>query len=527
MRGDYPMISNIFQSPAGGLVSRRSLFMLPAMAAAPNLGAQIASALLPAGLVGDGATLNTRAIQSAIDRCSTGGGGTVLLPAGRYLTGTLHLRDHVTLMLEPGAVLLGSKRLDDYPALHDAVSSYTSNYTDRCLVRADGATDIAITGRGTIDGNGPAFAGEYKVRPYLMRFVGCRNIHISGITLQNPAMWTQHYLECEDVHIDGIRVHSRRPRVNNDGIDIDSCRRVRIADCDVDAGDDAIVLKATTTSPCRDVVVTNCILSSLCNAFKLGTESNGGFDSIVFSNSTIYDTQLAGIALETVDGGDLRRVSISNIVMRNTRFPIFLRLGNRARPISENSPRPGIASFSGVMIRGVIAEASSPFGCLIAGLPDHPVADVMLEDVQLTSPGGGDPLPADHQVPERPEAYPEAGMFGPLPASGIYCRHVRAFSLNNVSLRTLTPDSRPLLCADDADDLTISSLSGPGSASALIDFQNVRHARIRNTRTAGNSQALLKMSGSQTQDIAVTSDEAETPPILSGPDVGAKAWRLR
>lgn len=503
------------------------MFMLPALAAAPHRLAQNASSLLPTALAGDGVTLNTRAIQAAIDGCAAAGGGTVLLPPGRFLTGTLHLREHVTLRLEPGAVLLGSKRLEDYPVLHDAVSSYTSNYTERSLIRADGAAGIAITGAGAIDGNGPAFAGPYKVRPYLMRFVGCRNVHISGITLRNPAMWTQHYLDCEDVLVEGIRVRSRRPGVNNDGIDVDSCRRVRIANCDIDAGDDAIVLKATTGTPCRDVVVTNCVLSTLCNAFKLGTESEGGFDNIVFSNTAIYDTQLAGIALETVDGGDLRRVSISNIVMRNTRYPIFLRLGNRARPITSTAPRPGIASFAEVMIRGVIAGASSPFGCLIAGLPGHPVQDVILEDIHFTTPGGGALLPASHSIPERPQAYPEAAMFGPLPASGIYCRHVRGLSLNRITLRTAAPDPRPMLFADDADDLAVSNLTGPPAAGPLIEFQNVRHARIRDTRASAGAQALLKMSGSETQDVAISSDQAEAPRILAAPEVGAKTWRLK
>ncbi|HUV97139.1 MAG TPA: glycoside hydrolase family 28 protein [Acidobacteriaceae bacterium] len=512
---------------AGWLVSRRSLFMLPALAAAPQLGAQSRSNFLPTGLTGDGVTLDTHAIQAAIDRCTAAGGGSVVLPAGRYLTGTLRLRDHVTLVLEAGAVLLGSTRLEDYPILHDAISSFTSTYTDRCLIRADGASDIAITGAGTIDGNGTAFAGKYKVRPFLMRFVGCHGVHVTGITLQNPAMWTQHYLECQDVLIEGIRVRSRRARVNNDGIDVDSCQRVRIANCDIDAGDDAIVLKATTNSPCRDVVVTNCILSTLCNAFKLGTESNGGFDNIVFSNSSIYDTQLAGIALETVDGGNLGRVNISNIVIRNTRYPIFLCLGNRARPVTENAPRPGIAAFSGVMIRGVIAEASSPFGCLIAGLPDHPIEDVVLDDIQLTTTGGGVPFQADQQVPERPDAYPEAHMFGPLPASGLYCRHVRGLSLSRIVLRTSRPDLRPVLVADDAENLTVSNLSGPATGNPLIELHNVRHARIRETRTSGSEQALLSMSGSETQDISVAPDQEETPRILSSPDVSAKAWRLK
>jgi polygalacturonase len=504
-------------------VTRRSLLFLPVLAAAPRLAAQTSPYTTPTGLVGDGVTLNTQALQAAIDRCAAAGGGQLLLGPGRYLTGTLRLRDRVTLVLDAGAVLLGSTRLEDYPVLHDAIPSYTSTYTDRCLIRADGATDVAIRGAGVIDGNGTAFAGEYKVRPYLMRFIACRGVRVEGVTLRDSPMWVQHYLACEDVLIDGIRVRSRRKSVNNDGIDIDSCTRVRIANCDIDCGDDAIVLKATTASPCRDVVVTNCILSTLCNAFKLGTESNGGFDNIVFSNSAIYNTRLGGIALEMVDGGPLRRVSISNIVMRDTGCPIFLRLGNRARPVTAGDPRPGMGSFSGVMIRGVNAEAASSVCCSVTGLPGHPVEDVLLEDIQLTVPGGDAAFAADRKVPEVPEAYPESGMFGKLPAYGFYCRHVRGLSLTRVAFRTQKSDNRPALLADDVEALSVSNLSGSPSASPLLDFHNVQRVRVRETQTSG--QPLLRLSGSETRDVALARDQPEEPLIQAAPEVPPTSWR--
>lgn len=522
------MTLDSFRSPQGSQFSRRRLLLLPAFtAAAPRLFAQTGSSVTPTGAARDGVTLDTGAIQSAIDRCGAAGGGEVVLPPGRYLTGTLRLRDRVTLVVEGGAVLLGSPRLDDYPVLHDAIPTYTSNYTERCLIRADGATDIGIRGAGTIDGNGAAFTGEYKLRPYLMRFVGCHGVHVEGITLRESAMWVQHYLDCEDVLIDGIRVRSRRSGVNNDGIDIDSCRRVRIANCDIDCGDDAIVLKATAASPCRDVVVANCILSTLCNAFKLGTESNGGFDNIVFANSAIYNTRLAGIALEAVDGGSLSRVSISNIVMRETGCPIFLRLGNRARPIAERDARPGVAAFSGVTIRGVTAEATSPICCSITGLPGHPIEEVVLDDVQLTVPGGGAPFAADRQVPEKADAYPEFGMFGSLPTYGLYCRHVRGLTLNRVGFRTSKPDARPALAVDDTEGLTVSNLSGsaPVGDAPLMDFRNVRRARIRETQTAGSTQALLQLNGGDTRDVAIAHDQEADPRVRVGPEVNATAWR--
>ena len=192
----------------------------------------------------------------------------------------------------------------------------------------------------------------YKSRPYLIRMINCRNILLRDITIMNSPMWVQHYLLCEDVNIDGIKVNSRVNH-NNDGIDIDGCQRVRISNCDIVSGDDAIVLKSTLDIPCKNVTITNCVLSSDCNAFKLGTETNGGFQNIVFSNCTIYDTPLAGITLQMVDGGTLERVSVSNITMNNVGTAIFIRLGNRARPYNDSLPKPGMGKLSHVIIDNI------------------------------------------------------------------------------------------------------------------------------------------------------------------------------
>ena len=247
-----------------------------------------------AGAAGDGTRLDTRAIQGAIDACARAGGGAVRFPPGRYLSGSIFLRSRVTLHLEAGAVLLGSAKLQDYPETVQKFRSYTDNYTAKSLIYAEGVEDIAITGRGAIDGQGAAFEGPYKVRPYTIRIIECRNVFVEGVTMRDSPMWMQHYLACEGVHIRGITVRSRVNR-NNDGIDIDCCRNVRISDCDISSGDDALCLKSTATLPCRDVAITNCLISSACNGLKMGTETNGGFENIVISNCTVYDTRLAEI----------------------------------------------------------------------------------------------------------------------------------------------------------------------------------------------------------------------------------------
>ena len=242
---------------------------------------------------------------------------------------------------------------------------------------------------------------------------------------------------------------------NNDGIDIDCCERVRISDCDISSGDDAIVLKSTADRPTRDVVVSNCTLSTLCNALKLGTESNGDFANIAMSNCSIYDTRLAGIAVEMVDGGALDRVSFSNIVMSNVGTPIFVRLGNRARPFREGGVRPGMGTLRHVRIADVEATGAGKTGCSITGLPGHPVEDIAIENVRLSFAGGGTRQDAARKPEELPEKYPEYSMFGVLPAYGFFCRHARGLTLRNVETRCESAEARPPLVTDDAEGLRV------------------------------------------------------------------------
>jgi len=252
------------------------------------------------------------------------------------------------------------------------------------------------------------------------------------------------------VYIRGITVASRVNQ-NNDGIDIDSCHRVRISDCDISSGDDAIVLKSTSDRACRDVVVANCVLSSLCNALKMGTESNGGFENIAIGNCSIYDTNLAGIALESVDGGALNRVVISNIVMSNTRGAIFVRLGDRARPFKEGMERPGVGSLRNVILSNIQATGADQTGCAISGIPGHPIENLTLANISISFAGGGTRADARRRPPEYPEKYPEYKMFGVLPAYGIYCRHAKNVQLDHVQLTWEKPDARPPLVTEDVE----------------------------------------------------------------------------
>ncbi len=415
------------------------------------------------GAAADGKRLDTEPIQKAIDSCAAAGGGVVRLPAGTYLSGTIVLKSRVTLRLEKGAVLLGSRNLDDYPPRVPACRSYTDNYTERSLVYAEKQEGVAIEGQGVIDGQGAAFKGPYKVRPYLMRFIECRDVAVRDVQLRDSPMWVQHYLACEGVRIEKVAVQSRVNQ-NNDGIDIDGCSRVEISGCRIVSGDDAICLKSTLDRPCRDVLVRDCEVSSLCNGLKLGTETNGGFENIRIRNCRVYDTKLAGLALEIVDGGTMDGVEVEDLSMENVGAAIFIRLGDRARPFKAGMERPGVGKLRNVTIRRVKASGAGRIGSSIAGLPGHPVEKVRLSDVSIVSAGGGKADDAQRVPPERPEVYPEFSMFGVLPASGLYVRHAKEIVLEKVALRTDSADARPAVVLSDVKDPALKEVDAGGAA---------------------------------------------------------------
>ena len=434
------------------------------------------------GAVGDGVTLNTSAIQAAIDAAA--GGGEVLFPPGVFLTGALYLRSGVHMRLSQGTVLLGSADLADYPLTRCRYPSRSDHYTLRALLWGEGLEDISITGPGVIDGQGAKFRDNvatpeevaeaarpyeaegrytphpvYLNRPYLIRLISCRNVRIENLSLRNSAMWMQHYLDCDFVTLRGLNVFNH-VAANNDMIDVDGCRNVVISDCVGDTDDDALTLKSTGARPTEHVVISNCILSSHCNAIKAGTESAGGFKDIVISNCVIRPSSvktarsgrsegLAGIALEIVDGGTLERIAISNIVMEGGTAPLFMRLGNRARPPRPSDPKPPVGTFRDVSVHNVVATGAGATGCAFAGIPGHPIQNISLSNIRITSAGGGSCDAAD--VPEAEEKYPECTMFGPLPAYGFFFRHARNVRLRDVELTCASPDPRPPIVAVDAD----------------------------------------------------------------------------
>jgi polygalacturonase len=473
--------------------SMRKLWMIFLLGTAARVAAQARLDIRSFGAVGNGKTANTVAIQRAIDAAGTGGSGVVIVPQGRWLTGVLRLRTGVELHLDSGAVLLGSTSRLDYG--RDRASA---------LLIAEGQRKIAITGSGTIDGQGrevvedvflllkagtlqdPDWQRENpwhqkrpneRNRPGLIEMTGCDSVRIEGILLKDAACWVQTYTECTQLTLSRIRVRSTA-YWNNDGIDIVDCQDVRISGCDVDADDDGICLKSGNAAKrCQRILVEDCKVRSSASGIKFGTASYGGFKDIVIRRIQIGDTYRSAIALECVDGGMMENISVEDVMATRTGNALFIRLGHRY----QNAPPGTIRHISvrglrvevpeGKPDKGYEMEGPEPgyahnfFPASIVGLPGHPVEDVTLERVDVDYRGAEKRLVADNgldsleRVPEREADYPEFSMFGELPAWGLYVRHVDGLRLNGVTLRHQQPGFRPAVIFDDVRRLIIAKLA--------------------------------------------------------------------
>lgn len=412
---------------------------------------------------------NAAAIQKAIDKLSALGGGTVTVPAGEFLTGPIEMKSGVELHLEMGARLLGIADIEAYEKAH-WVSPEGKKSPHSALIYANNQENIAITGPGTIDGQGgdPAFnvgKADPGGRPMIILFRNCRNVVVKDVRLENSAHWVQYYTDCEGVRVSGLKVYSHC-NYNNDGIDIES-RDVVVTNCIFDCEDDAICLKGAGNYLCENVSVSNCVAASNCNAIKLGTGSSTGYRNITISNITIrhasednfrhWSTKIAGvtapvtvisgIAVEVVDGGICENVDISNISMRDVQTPIFIRLGRRGSDCSKSRLR-------GVTISGVTAVSESMMSSSITGVPGLYAEDIYLSDIDITAPGGGTADMASIVVPEAEDTYPENRKLGHiLPASGLYIRHANNVYLSNVRFHFREPDARPLIITDDCKNV--------------------------------------------------------------------------
>lgn len=428
-----------------------------------------------------GEELCTVAIQKAIDAAAAVGGGIVIIPKGTFLSGTIVLSDNIRLHLEKGAVLLGSPWIREYPPQKPATPTRYSDWLMRGLIFAQKASNISVTGEGTLNGNSQAEndfkGGERKIkhRPTLIWFDECKNTHIQGISLTSAGFWTQVYTRCKNLHVDGIRVYDSNFS-NNDGCDILDCEDVLVENCDIDAMDDAICLKGYTREGCRNVVIRNNKVRALCNAIKAGTDSSGGFRNILIENNHVHNTGISGLALEVVDGGEMSNVIIRNITMERVQTPLFIRLGTRNRPLTladGSKEKVATGTIRGVHISGIKATVDkckrfteretkhkySVYASSITGVGKHKVENVTIENVDIEILGGFKERTAKDAarvILEKGRGYPENRMFGVLPAYGFYLRHVKGLTMKNVTVTIRKKDARPAIVLDDVHDSQFS-----------------------------------------------------------------------
>lgn len=429
------------------------------------------------GILADGKTLNTSALQALIDETAAQGGGTLCFPAGTYLTGGLELRSNLHLHFEMAATLLGSTTLEDYPLYDPPPVRFPEDAEGlRSLLFAHECENVHLSGPGSIDGQGPEFKRYTDVRaglPRVIWFADCQDICVDTLTLRHSGFWMQHYLKCTGVVLQGLDIYNHGS-TNNDGCDIDCCRDVIIQDCRIDSHDDAICLKSGNHWPTENVVISNCITRTHCNHFKTGTESNGGFRNITVTNIQMVPSKViksdektggadyrgaCGIALGCVDGGMLENIQISHVQMDETRVPFFIKLGDRAIPISGSDIKQPPQFGRNIHLSHLSARNASVCGGYIMGLPELPLEDISIKDCVFDYEGGGTEADANRTVDLGREVYPSCDAFGSLPAFGIFIRDVKGIKLENLQFSTTQPDARPALRWQQVRNLTLNHIS--------------------------------------------------------------------
>ena len=344
---------------------------------------------------------------------------------------------------------------------------------NQSLIFAEGVTNISIAGDGLIDGRGSKanFPGKQTVgttpgRPFLIRVIDCKKVHIVGIRLHDAACWMQNYLNCEDLLIEDIFV-SNQANFNNDGLDIDGCRRVIVRNSIINSEDDAMCFKGASQRPMEDVLVENCQFYTSCNAIKFGTDSQGDFRRILVRNVTIGGTPAhmpainrrtasSGITWAIVDGGTLEDVYVHDARIFRSKSPLYLRLGDRGR-VRPEDPVPAPGTMRRIVFENISGKENDSRGSYFLGIADRKIEDVVLKNVHLRGAGSASEGPDESEIDQMRKRYPDAQNLKLAPAYGLWARHVRRLTLINVDFVVDQPDPRPkILTKTDVDDVVIA-----------------------------------------------------------------------
>jgi polygalacturonase len=474
------------------------------------------------GATGDGKTLDTSAINSAIDAAASVGGGTVFFPAGTYASYSIHLKSNVALYLDQGATILaasvplegttsgGYDAAEPQGSEFESYQDYGHNHWHNSLIWGEGLHDIAILGTGLIYGKGLSRGhGNDKDLPdsknpgvgnKAIALKNCRNV-----ILQNFSILQGGWFGILATGVDNLTIDNLKIDTNRDGMDIDCCRNVRISNCTVNSPwDDGICPKSSFAlgyaRVTENVTITNCFvtgdyqLGSLLDGtwkrmpadfaristgrIKCGTESNGGFRNITISNCVFESCR--GFAIETVDGAVCEDITFTGIAMRDVRnAPMFLRLGQRMRG-PKGVP---VGTLRRVILSNITSSGAGSIPSILAGVPGHPIEDIKISDVYLHQLGGGSAELAAKEPEEKADAYPEPNMFGDLPASGLLARHVRNLEVSNVEIATEQVDARPAFWLADVEGADFFRVRTPKGAP-VYDLRSVKEFRSFGSKSA-------------------------------------------
>jgi polygalacturonase len=458
------------------------------------------------GASGDGKNLDSKAINAAIEAASNAGGGTVFLPAGNYLSGSIHLKSNITIFIEQGATIIAAP-VSAENGYDEREESISTTYQDlghshwkNSLIWGYDIQNVSIIGTGWINGKNlykDWVPGSKQDANKTISLYRCRNVILRDVTIIHGGWFAILATGVDNLTIDNLKIDT-----NRDAIDIDCCKNVRVSNLFINSPyDDGICLKSTYAlgyaRVTENVTITNCQLSGYdegtlldgtykrsnnpkygfhpTGRIKFGTESNGGFKNITISNC-VFD-YCRGFALETVDGGLLEDVTITNVTMRDiVNDPIFLRLGARMRG-PEGVP---IGKLRRIKLSSIIVYNADPsYTCTIAGLPGNPIEEVHLSNIRIYYKGRGTKEQATREIPENENKYPEPGMFGTAPAYGLFVRHAKDIKISDVEFNFLEPDYRPGFLFDDVNgvDMRDVKVQRAENSSAIV-LKNVTNFNI-------------------------------------------------
>jgi polygalacturonase len=501
--------------------------------------------ILSFGAVADGKTINTKAIQAAIDQAA-GQGGKVIVPRGVFLSGTLYLKNGTNMVIQKNAVLKGSPFFKDYP---DNQVNYQNAFTheggvsksNKAFLFAENVNGITLSGEGTIDGNGDSKefqlgnddTPQSRLRPCMLLIIDSKKIALNGLNLTNSAYWVQNYLGCDGLNLSGLNIYAHS-NYNQDAMDIDA-KNVLVENCRIDVDDDGICFKSHDGNrSVEHVVVRNCDVGTNCNAIKFGTLSIGAFKNFKISGINIHKasadhirqwqknlkfiglptTVISGIALESVDGALIDNIDISDVTMKDVQTPIFIVLGNRGRSQAAGKGFYDVSTasavktggISNVSISNVRAISYSKMSSSITAYPGQYITDVVLRNISFDDMGGGTPQESNLQLMENSRAYPENRMYGLVyPASGLFVRHVKGIELKNLMLKVRSSDYRSSIVYDDVVDSKISfvNLTGPEGQNAAITLVNCKSIKINQPKFNTKSSPLIKLRGTAKKEISI------------------------